>query len=46
MGFIYPVQKELGPKDVGLETKELDMSNFSPKMIKPNQIMKGNNVLS
>ena len=35
MGFIYPVQKELGPKDVGLETKERNMSSVSLKMIKP-----------
>ena len=46
VGFIYPIQKEMRPKDVGLKTKELNMSSFSPKMIEPNQITKGKNVPS
>ena len=46
MGFNYPVQKEMGLKDMGLNTKEQDMASFSPNLIRPNQTMKGKNAIS
>ena len=46
MGFNYPVQKEMGLKDMGLNTKEQNMASFSPNLIRPNQTMKGKNAIS